>query len=140
MNDELKYIGKLLSESKKIAVVGLSKNPGKTSREIADFLIDAGYEVVGVNPNFSDGDANGIKVYPRLTDIPFPIDIVDVFRRSEDIPELIDDVLAVHPKTLWLQQGIRNDEAVKPVVDSGITVIQDKCIKVYHFLTRQYQN
>ena len=134
MDIELKEIGKLLAVSKKIAVVGISKNPYKTSRNIADFLVDAGYEVVGVNPTFKEEAAEGIKVFPSLADIPFEIDIVDVFRRSEDIPELIEDVLAVKPKALWLQLGIRNDEAVKPVVDKGITVIQDKCIKVYYNL------
>ena len=134
MDKELKEIEKILAESKKIAVVGISKNPDKTSREIADFLVDAGYEVVGVNPTFEGEDADGIKVYSKLTDIPFQIDIVNVFRRSGDIPELIDDILTVNPKALWLQLGIRNDKAVKPVFEKGITVIQDKCIKVYYNL------
>lgn len=121
-------ICKVLKESKTIAVVGLSKNPIKTSRSIAQFLIDKGYEVVGVNPTTSE--AGGIKVYPKLTDIPFNVDIVDVFRRSEDIPELIPDILEKKPKVLWLQLGIRNDEAVKPVIEEGITTIQDKCILI----------
>jgi hypothetical protein len=140
MDEELKHIGKILSEAKTIAVVGLSKNPNKTSRGIADFLVNKGYKVVGVNPNFGDGDAGGIKVYQQLTDIPFQIDIVNVFRRSEDIPGIINDVIAIHPKVLWLQLGIQNDKAVKPVIDTGITVIQDKCIMVYHNLIKQFQN
>ncbi len=140
MNAELNHIGKILSEAKTIAVVGISRQPNKTSREIANFLVDKGYNVVGVNPAFGDGNAHGIKVFSKLADIPFKIDIVDVFRRSEDIPEIIDDVLAIRPKVLWLQQGIRNDEAVKPVVDKGIEVIQDKCIAVYHSLTKQFRN
>ena len=140
MNNELIQIGKLLAESKKIAVVGISRNPYKTSRGIAEFLIDKGYEVVGVNPGFGPGDANGIKIYSTLTDIPFEIDIVDVFRRSEDIPDLINDVLVVKPKVLWLQQGIRNDQAVQPAIDAGIITIQDKCIMVYYNLTKQSQS
>lgn len=140
MNDkeELKKICKLLSNSKKIAVVGISSNPIKTSREIAEFLIDRGFDVVGVNPGIKE--AGKIKVYPKLTDIPFEIDIVNVFRRSEDIPSIIEDVLTKKPKALWLQQGIRNDVAVKPVIENGITTIQDKCIAVYYNLCKAVPN
>lgn len=139
MYDELKNIAQILEHSKTIAVVGISRNPNKTSREIADFLVQKGYNVVGVNPSFGPGDANGIKVYENLTDIPFEIDIVDVFRRSEDIPGIMNDVLAVNPKVLWLQQGIRNDTAVQPAIDAGIYTIQDKCIAVYYSLTKQFR-
>lgn len=120
---------KILKEAKKIAVVGLSKDPSKTSRRIAEFLIEKGYEVVGVNPTAS-AEIDGIKVYKNIKDIPHDIDIVDVFRRSEDIPEIIPDVLEKNPKVLWLQLGIRNDEAVQPVIEKGITTIQNKCILV----------
>ncbi|KAB2837698.1 MAG: CoA-binding protein [Melioribacteraceae bacterium] len=125
-------ICKILKESKKIAVVGLSKDPSKTSRRIADFLIEHGYEVVGVNPTIS-ADVDGIKIYKSIKDIPFEIDIVDVFRRSEDIPEIMKDVLEKNPKVLWLQLGIKNDEAVKPAIVKGITTIQDKCIKIEYY-------
>lgn len=123
-------ICKVLKESKTIAVVGVSSNPTRTSRMIADYLDYAGYNVVGVNP----GKPNipGMDVYAKLTDIPFEIDIVNVFRKSEDIPEIIPDVLAVNPKVVWLQLGIRNDEAIQPCIEKGITTIQDKCIKVEH--------
>lgn len=120
----------ILKNSKTIAVFGISSNSDKTSREIAGYLKKNGYEVVGVNPTISE--AGDIDVYPSLKDIPFDIDIVDVFRRSEHIPDMIEDVLAKKPKVLWLQLGIRNDEAVKPVIDAGITTIQDTCIKVTH--------
>lgn len=121
---------KILEESKTIAVVGISNKPGRVSRSIANYLKNAGYNVVGVNPNFDEVD--GIKVYPSLSEIPFQIDIVDVFRKSSDIPEIIPGVLEVKPKTLWLQLGIRNDEAVADVKKSGIEVVQDECIKVTH--------
>ena len=124
-------ICKILKETKKIAVVGLSKNPSKTSRKITDYLIENNYEVVGVNPTASD-EIDGIKVYKNIKDIPGDIDIVDVFRRSEDIPEIMADVLEKNPKVLWLQLGIQNDEAVKPAEAKGITVIQNKCIFVEH--------
>ena len=139
MNDEqeLKEICKILSEAKTIVVVGLSDNPDRTSRQIAEYLVDKGYKVVGVNPNISK--SGEIDVYPNLTDIPFEIDIVDVFRRSETIPELIPDVLKVNPKTLWLQEGVRNDHAVKPVIEKGIYTIQDKCIAVYYSLCKSFR-
>ncbi len=140
MNDELIHISKILSEAKTIAVVGISRQPNKTSREIADFLAKKGYNVVGVNPSFNSEKVNGFKIYSKLTDIPFKVDIVNVFRRSEDIPGIIEDVLAVKPKVLWLQQGIRNDEAVKPALDNGIEVLQDKCIAVYYSLTKNFRN
>ena len=120
----------ILKTYKTIAVVGVSRNPNRTSRMIVDYLLDAGYNVVGVNPGKPKID--GLDVYASLKDIPFEIDIVDVFRKSEDIPQIIDDVLSVNPKVLWLQLGIRNDEAVSPCVDKGIITIQDKCIKIEH--------
>jgi len=133
MSDLKKYC-EILNKSKTIAVYGLSHNAYKTSREIADYLKDNGYEVVGVNPAISK--AGDFDVYPSLKDVPFKIDIVDVFRRSEYIPELIDDVLEVKPKVLWLQLGIRNDAAVQPVKDAGIITIQDTCIAVTHSLCK----
>ncbi len=115
----------ILKESKTIAVVGISSKPDRDSGRIALFLKSKGYEVVGVHPTQKDFD--GIKVYRNLKEIEFPIDIVDVFRNSASIPQLIPDVLEVRPKVLWLQKGIRNDEAVKPATDAGIEVIQNEC-------------
>lgn len=132
--DNLKRYCEILSKSKTIAVYGISRHPYKTSREIAEYLVDNGFEVVGVNPAISK--AGDIVVYPTLKDIPFEIDIVDVFRRSDDIPYLIEDVLTKKPNVLWLQQGIRNDEAVKSVVENGIETIQDTCIAVMHSLCK----
>lgn len=131
---ELQEICSILKEAKTIAVVGLSDNPERTSRNIADSLVIKGYKVVGVNPTITE--SGEIDVYPNLTSIPFPIDIVNVFRRSEKIPELIPDVLKIKPGTFWLQQGIRNDEAVKPLIDAGIKTIQDKCIAVYYSMCK----
>ncbi len=120
----------ILKDSKTIAVLGISSNQTRTSRGIARYLEIANYKVVGVNPG--KPEIEGMEVYANLRDIPFEIDIVDVFRRSEDIPQIIDDVLAIKPKVLWLQLGIKNDEAVLPCIENGITVIQNKCIKVEH--------
>ncbi|MFZ1290801.1 MAG: CoA-binding protein [Melioribacteraceae bacterium] len=128
MND----LCEILKNSKTIAVVGISSNPMRTSRNIADYLVRNGYNVVGVNPNRNFMDADGIKVYNSLREIPHKIDIVNVFRRSEDIPEIITDVNEIMPKVLWLQLGIRNDNAVQSCIENGITVVQDSCIKVEH--------
>lgn len=122
----------ILKSSKTIAVVGISSNPYRISREVTSYLVNNGYNVVGVNPNKSFTHADGITVYNSLLEIPFKIDIVNVFRKSEDIPLLIDDILEVKPKCLWIQLGIRNDSAVKPVIDNDILVVQDSCIKVDH--------
>lgn len=135
--NELKEVCEILKSSKNIAVVGLSDNPTRTSFEIAHMLLRNGFNVVGVNPLINK--SGEIEVYPNLTSVPFKIDIVNVFRRSEYIPEIIDDVIKVKPKALWLQQGIRNDEAVKPVVENGIIAFQDMCIAVYFNLCKAYQ-
>jgi uncharacterized protein len=123
-------ICEFLKQAKTIAVIGISSNPDKTSRQIAEFLLHKGYKVVGVHPKPFEID--GIPVFQKLTDIPFDVDIVDVFRRSESIGEIIPDVLDKNPRVLWLQLGIRNDEAVKPIIDKGITVVQDECIKIVY--------
>jgi predicted CoA-binding protein len=128
----MKTLCEILKESKTIAIVGISNKPERDSGRIAVFLKDRGYNVIGVNP--FQKDFAGIKVYPRLTDIDQDIDIIDVFRNSNSIPDLIPDVMIKKPKVLWLQLGVRNDEAVKPAEDEGIQVIQDKCIAIeYNF-------
>ena len=126
----VKNICQLLSESKRIAIVGISKNPAKTSRNIAEYLKRNRYEVVGVNPTASE--IEGFEVFQTIEDIPGEIDIINVFRRSEDIPEIIEGVLLKNPKALWLQLGIQNDEAVAPAIDAGIFTVQNKCIFVEH--------
>lgn len=118
----------ILKESKTIAVVGISNKPGRDSGLIAKRMKRLGYDVIGVNPFQKDFD--GIKVYSRCEDINQEIDIVDVFRNSKSIPDIIPGVLKLKPKVLWLQLGIRNDEAVKPVIEAGIEVIQDACIAI----------
>jgi len=124
----MKEIKNILLQSKTIAVVGLSSNPEKASRKIAEFLVGKGFSVVGVNPAIDK--TKNINVYPSLSKIPFPIDIVDVFIKSEDIPSIIPDLLKIKPSVLWLQLGIRNNEAVAEVQKKGIFTIQNKCIKI----------
>jgi len=128
----MKTTCEILKEAKTIAVIGISNKPGRDSGRIALFLKYRGYNVMGVNP--VQKDFEGIKIYQKLTDIEQDIDIVDVFRNSNSIPDLILDVLIKKPKVLWLQLGIKNDEAVKPAEEEGIQVIKDKCIAIeYNF-------
>jgi uncharacterized protein len=128
----MRSICDILKQSKTIAVIGLNNKPGRASGPIALFLKEKGYNVVGVNPTAES--FGGIKMYKSLDEIDFDIDIVNVFRRSSAIPEIIPDVLKKKPKTLWLQSGIRNDDAVAPAIEAGIEVIQDACIAVeYRF-------
>ncbi len=121
----------ILKQAKTIAVVGISDKPYRDSYRIAKYLQRANYTVVGVNPLLKQS-VDDIEVYPALKDIPFPIDIVDVFRRSDAIPELVDDVISITPKAFWLQLGIHNDDAVEKISAAGIEVIQDLCIMVEH--------
>lgn len=125
-------ICKILKENVSVAVVGISRNPNKTSRRIADYLVANNYKVVGVNPSAEFNDANGIPVYNSLTEITHKIDIVDVFRRSEDVPSILNDTLKIKPNVLWLQLGISNTEVRKIAEENGIIVIEDACILVEH--------
>jgi len=120
----------LLKTSKTVAVVGISSDTGKISRKIADFLVSKNYKVAGVNP--AAPVIPGIPVYKSLCEIPFEIDIVNVFRKSESIGEIMPDVLKVNPKCLWLQLDIINDSAMALAFEKGISIVQDKCILVYY--------
>ena len=124
----------ILKQSRTIAVIGISSKPGRDSGNIALFLKNRGYDVVGVHPVVKD--VFGIRVYQSLQEIEHEIDIVNVFRRSSAIPEIMDDVLLKKPKALWLQSGISNDEAVQPAIDAGIDVIQNSCIAIEYNLCR----
>ena len=120
----------LLSSVHTIAVVGLSSNPSKDSHGVASYLKGKGYRIIPVNPG--EKEILGEKSYPDLNSVPEPIDIVDVFRRPEFVPEVADQAIAVHAKVLWLQLGIRHDEAALKARNAGLRVLQDRCLKVEH--------
>ena len=126
-NDEIKDI---LKNSKTIAVVGLSKDPNKTSYSVALYLKQSGYKIIPVNP--SGGEILGEKVYTNLKDIPEKIDIVNVFRKPEAIAEVIDEAIEVKPDIIWLQLGLCNNEAAQKAREKGIKVVMNKCIKIEH--------
>jgi uncharacterized protein len=120
----------LLRSSKTIAVVGLSSDARRPSHEVAAYLQSAGYKIIPVNPN--ESEVLGEKSYARLEDIREPIDIVDVFRRSEGVPPVADSAIAVKAKALWLQQGITNIAAAKKAHAAGLLVVEDACMLVEH--------
>ena len=118
----------LLRHSKTIAVVGLSSNPRRPSHEVASYLQSVGYKIIPVNPN--ESEVLGQKSYARLEDVPEPIDIVDVFRRPEEVAPIADSAITVHARALWLQQGITNVQAAAKAHAAGLLVIEDACLFV----------
>jgi predicted CoA-binding protein len=120
----------LMRDAKTIAVVGVSANPTRPSNDIARYLTDAGYTVYLVNP--TETEIFGRRVYPSVRDLPEPVDIVDIFRRSGDVPPVVDDAIAAGAKAVWMQLGIINEEAAAKARASGLDVVMDLCTKVEH--------
>jgi predicted CoA-binding protein len=121
----------ILQKAKTVAIVGASPNPARSSFFVATYLQQSSdYELYFVNPNATE--ILGQKVYPDLASLPVVPDIVDVFRRGSDIPSVIDDVVAIGAKTVWVQLGIWNEEAAYYGESQGLTVVMDRCIKVEH--------
>lgn len=122
-------ITSILKKSKTIAVVGLSDKPERDSYGIAGVLQKSGYKIIPVNPTIEE--TLGEKSYPDLKSIPVDIDIVNVFRKPEDVPPVIDDALRTNAHTIWLQTGITVDSDIaRKVEDAGKTLVQDQCIGV----------
>lgn len=120
----------LLTNATTIAMVGASSNPDKASYGIMRKLQHAGYRVIPVNPK--ETEILGERSYPSLLDVPERIDIVDVFRRSEDTPAIADDAVTIGAKALWLQTGIANEDAAARAKAGGLTVVMDACIGATH--------
>ncbi len=119
----------LLENARTIAVVGLSDRPHRTSHAIARALQRFGYRIIPVNPNLSNPVLDE-EPHATLTEIPEKIDIVDVFRRSEEVMSVARDAVAAEAKALWMQSGVVNEEAAAYAREHGLTVIMDRCIKV----------
>jgi predicted CoA-binding protein len=127
-NPSQEQIRTLLKEAKTIAVVGLSDNPERVSHMVSAAMQRNGYRIIPVNPNTEQ--VLGEKSYASLLDIPEPIDIVNVFRRSDQVVPIAEEAVKIKAGTLWLQQGIVNDEAADIATRGGLTVVMDLCIKV----------
>ena len=124
MNDT--QVTELLRKAKTIAVVGLSNNPMRASYGVSRFLQRQGYRVIPVNPN--ETEVLGERAYPSLRDVPDDLDIVDIFRRSEKVPDVVDDALQKGTRCIWMQEGVINNAAAQKAEAAGIPVVMNRCI------------
>jgi predicted CoA-binding protein len=130
MQDDIPTLRRILQRDRTIAVVGLSAEWHRPSFFVAKYLQDHGYRIVPVNPKYPE--ILGEKSYPRLEDIPFPVDMVDVFRKEVDIPPIARSAVAIGAKSLWQQLGLRNAEADRIATEAGMDSIWDRCVKIEH--------
>lgn len=126
------YISGILNKVKTVAIVGASANDVRPSFFVAKYLIDKGYAVLPVNPGHAGREILGRMTYAKLADIPEPIDMVDIFRASNAVPSVIEEVLALDPlpKVVWMQLGVRDDAAAKRLETAGIEVVMNRCPKI----------
>ncbi|MBE0586067.1 MAG: CoA-binding protein [Desulfofustis sp.] len=128
--DNDQRISTLLHSSRVIAVVGLSPKENRPSNQVARYLVEAGYRVIPVNPGHSR--ILGLGCYPDLDTIPEPVDIVDIFRRSAEVPPIVAQAVAIGAGAVWLQQGIVNEDAARQAEAAGLICVMDRCIKIEH--------
>ena len=128
--DDIAGIRRILTRSHTLAVVGISANWYRPSYFAAKYMQDHGYRIVPVNPNYTE--ILGERVYPDLASIPDPIDIVDCFRQPEEMIPLAQQAVAIGAKVLWMQLGIRNDEAASIASAAGLEVVMNRCVKIEH--------
>ena len=130
MNPDNETLASILDEAETIAVVGLSDDPARTSHRIAAYMQEAGYRVIPINPRIES--ALGEKAYSSLREVPERVDIVNVFRRAEEIPALADEAIEKRPRVFWMQKGIAHPASARRLEDAGITTIQNLCLKTAH--------
>ncbi|WP_267927093.1 CoA-binding protein [Desulfolithobacter dissulfuricans] len=123
-------IRRILKETKTIAVVGLSPKPSRPSHRVALYLQQAGYRIIPVNPG--QEEILGQRCYPDLLSIPDKVDLVDIFRRPEDVFPIVEQAIEIGARTVWMQQGVVNQEAATLAEEAGLTVIMDRCLKIDH--------
>jgi predicted CoA-binding protein len=112
---------------KNIAVVGISDDPERPSHYVASFLAQHGFNIIPVNPKLTEWE--GKKCYPDLPSIPVKVDVVDIFRRPEAVPPIVDEAIKIKAKAVWMQEGIVNEEAAAKARKAGIEVVMDRCMK-----------
>ena len=123
-------IEKILRESKVVAVVGLSPKPERPSFGVAKYLQNHGYRIIPVNPTVTE--VLGERSYPSLKDVPERIDVVDIFRRPEDVPSVVEEAIQVGARAIWMQEGVVNDEAASMAEEAGLDVVMDRCMLKEH--------
>jgi predicted CoA-binding protein len=125
----------LLQQYRHVAIAGVSADPYRPSHFVAIYLQAEGYDIIPINPRYAGQTLLGKRVYATLTEAKVAgeqIEVVDVFRRTENVPPIAEEAIAVGAKVLWLQLGIRNDEAARKAQEAGLTVVQDRCMKIEH--------
>ncbi len=127
LNPPDERIKEIFSSMRRIAVVGISPKEDRASHGIARFLLGRGLEVLGVNPVLTEPVLEA-PLFPSVRDVPPPIDVVDIFRRSETVPPVVDDAIAAGAKVIWMQEGVEHPEAAAKALDAGIDVIMDRCL------------
>ena len=127
---------KILASAKTIAVVGLSPNPRRPSYGVARYLQRAGYRIIPVNPNADE--VLGERAYPGLRNVPDPVDVVEVFRRSEFVGPIVDDAIAIKARAVWLQDGVMDETAASRARASGLDVVMDDCMMRRHAQRRRH--
>jgi hypothetical protein len=125
-----KQMKRILETARTVATVGLSSNPMKTSHDVAKYLRGQGYRIIPVNPTV--GEVFGEKAYPDLLSVPDKVDVVQVFRPSEDAPAIVDQAIRIGAKVVWMQEGIRNDAAAQAARAAGLDVVMDTCMRAAH--------
>jgi uncharacterized protein len=128
--NEAEHITELLKNAKNIAVVGLSSSPLRPSYGVSAYLQSHGYKIIPVNPEIKG--ALGEKAYPSLSEVQEKIDIVDIFRRSEFVPGVVDEAIGLKPAAIWMQEGVMHDAAAEKARRAGIFVVQDRCLLKEH--------
>ena len=120
----------ILNSSKTIAVVGLSAKSDRPSYRVASYLKENGYKIIPVNPGAKE--ILGETCYPDLGSIPVPVDVVDIFRRSEGVPAIVEEAIEIGAKAVWMQEGVINEEAAAQAMEAGLLVVMDKCMLKEH--------
>ena len=129
--DDADGIGRVIAETRRIAVLGIKADADQPAYYVPEYAQEAGYEIIPVPVYYPDiTEILGQPVYRKVADVPGRVDMVNVFRRSHDVPPHVDDIIAKRPKCVWLQLGIRNDEAAERLAKAGIDVVQDRCLMI----------
>ena len=121
---------RILQQSRSVALVGVSANPIRASNFVASYLVRTSFVTYPVNPMYDE--VLGLECYPSLQALPEVPDIVDIFRREEEIPGVVQEAIDIGAKVVWFQLGLRNDDAARMALDAGLEVVQDRCLKIEH--------
>lgn len=128
MGKEISRLRRILTDYRRVAVVGLSANWHRPSYFAAKYMIDHGFRVIPVNPAYEE--VLGCRCYPDLRSIPEPVEVVDIFRRPEEVPALVEDAIAIGAKVVWMQIGVVHQQAASRAREAGLDVVMDRCMKI----------